>query len=156
MATATKARVAGVWQTMSTVKARVAGVWQACSVKARVAGVWQLVHSALSCVINSNGDSNIRLNNPCYAGIRLLNTGIEYEYTNSAGSTNIGNWLVAGTAAEVWAYMTVSSGSWNSLNAGINTRLQLSTGRSWRIVQSSVGVRSITCRVRLNLSLIHI
>lgn len=149
MATATKINVAGVWKTPSSIKINVAGVWKSpSSIKANVAGVWKTVFpGGPSVSLASNGDFNFRSVGTCYGGLQINSNGIEYEYTNTGGTTSLGNWLDSGLNSEVWILMTLISGTWNSLNAG-TTRLQCSTTRSWRISRSSAGTHTVTARFR--------
>lgn len=140
-----KHNVAGVWKT-NIPKINVAGTWKTPSAKINVAGTWKAVGKAAE--FNTNGDSNFRLLASCYAGLQINSSGSEYEYLNTGGTTNIGTWLKSGAASAVWVECVLVSGSWNSINAGTGTRLQCSTTRSWRIVQTSSGTRTVTCNFK--------
>ena len=92
-----------------------------------------------------NGDSNIRVFNRCHAGAQCHSGGIEYEATSTgAFSSSQGNWLDAGSAADVWIEPIVTSGSWNS-GPATGSRWQLSTTRSWLVWKdTTTGSKSVT------------
>lgn len=139
--------VAGVWKA-ATPAINVAGVWKTPdSESINVAGAWKQTWPTGPVVSPVNGgDSNIRILSTCYAGIQFNANGYEYECINTGSYTqNIGLWLDAGLNSEVWVECILTAGSWNSLNPGTSTRLQLSTTRTWRCLRSSVGVQTATC-----------
>jgi len=90
-----------------------------------------------------DGRSNTNLGN-CYSGFLLVNDGQEYEINNLGNGVSGTTWLDSGSASEVWAQWVKTSGStWNSSDPG-SGRLQLSTSRTWRLIQTSTGIRTIT------------
>ncbi len=90
------------------------------------------------------GDTNQRLNNPCYAGAQFASSGTEYIYAPDGGLTVNGDgWLDSGLNSEVWVNRVVTAGSWNDTDPGAG-RLQLSTTRSFRIIRSSNGIHTVT------------
>lgn len=94
----------------------------------------------LSVQIRADGRTNSRLDNNCFSGIQFANSGTEYEYNPSGSLTNGVAWLLSGNAADVWVVWSRTGGTlsdWDSLGSGTNNvRLNLATGRSWRIVDT--------------------
>lgn len=87
--------------------------------------------------------SNVRLNNPCWAGVRFSLAGTEVENTPSNSfSVSRGNWLDKGSAAEVWIGRTINSGPGFNIDDPGAGRHQLSTTRTFNQQQSPVGVRT--------------
>jgi hypothetical protein len=145
----TEVKHSSAWRTLTGVEVKHSGAWRDVqTIEVKHGGVWRTVFSALSAIFNTNGDSNIRLGAACYAGLQISNTGTEYEYTSGGGLGSIGTWLNSGSTSEVWVECVLVSGTWNSLNAGTGTRLATTTTRSWRIVQSSGGIRTVTCNFK--------
>lgn len=142
----TEVKHSGAWRTLSGIEVKHSGAWRTITeVWAKHSGAWRQVYSGLAAIFNTNGDTNTRFSvGLVYAGIQFNSAGTESEYNTAGGLVSIGQWLVAGTAAEVWVQMTVHSGTWNSLNAG-TSRLQLSTTRSWRLSRSTNGSSTVSC-----------
>lgn len=141
----TKINVAGVWKE-PTPSINVAGVWKSPdNIKINVAGTWKEVYTSLSVSIDVNGRTNTRENANCYAGAQFATSGINYEITASAGYANVGTWLDAGTASDVWVQWVRTGGTlgaWNSINPGTG-RVQVSTTRTYRIVRATTGTDTI-------------
>jgi hypothetical protein len=98
----------------------------------------------LSVSPQANGDSNIRFDLTCYAGVQFNTSGVEYEYTAAGAATvSQGNWLDEGSASDVWVERTITAGSFNSIDPGTG-RHQLSTTRSFRVIRTIIGVQSCT------------
>ena len=79
-----------------------------------------------------------------YAGISYNLSGEEFKTatTTSSYDTSAGNWLDAGLSSGVWVESTITGGtlgSFNSEDAGQGVRLQLSTTRNFRMVQTVNG-----------------
>lgn len=145
----TEVKHSGAWRTLTGIEVKHSGSWRTIKeVWAKHSGAWRQVYSGLAAIFNTNGDTNTLFGaGTCYAGIQYNSAGTESEYNTAGGLVSIGQWLVAGTAAEVWVQMTVHSGTWNSLNAG-TTRLQLSTTRSWRLSRSTNGTSTVNCTIK--------
>lgn len=135
--------VAGVWKS-PTPSINVAGVWKTPdNVNINVAGTWKEVWSNGPTVTLSpiNGSTNSRPDNYCYAGQFFGTDGYSEEY-NSSGSASLASfqWLTAGTNSQVWVMWTRTGGTlsdWDSLGGGNNNvRLQMSTNRPYRIVDT--------------------
>jgi len=76
----------------------------------------------------------------CKAGVRYLETGVEFQ-SNNVGNFNLsrGNWLDSGTSDEVWIQRVINSGTLTE--DGGSGRLQLSTGRTFSVTQIDVGAK---------------
>jgi hypothetical protein len=133
-------KLSGVWQATTAPEIKVSGVWQTVTeVEIKVAGVWQSAFTSGPTVsASADGDSNFRLGSTCYAGAYFASGGLEYEYTNSGGTTSLGvggdaQWLDSGSGSEVWVQFVRTGGSktvFDSLGSG---RYQLSSDRGYRI-----------------------
>jgi len=133
------------WRTITAPEVKYSGSWRAVkTIEAKIGGAWQEVFSSGPTVsAAADGDSNIRFNNTCYAGIQFVSSGDEREYTSTGGTSSVGSWLDSGSGSEVWVERVVTAGSWNSIDPGAG-RHQLSTTRSFRVIRSSAGVQSVT------------
>ncbi len=97
---------------------------------------------------SANGAVNIRFSAPCYAGVQFRSDGSEWEYSSSGALTQVGVggdaiWLDAGEASDVWVERIVTADSWNNLDPGAG-RHNLASTRSFRILQTPTGVRTVT------------
>lgn len=142
----TKINVAGVWKE-PTPSINVAGVWKTPdNIKINVSGVWKEVYSGGPTVnISANGRVNYRYGAICYGGAYYLTTGLEYEYTATAGGSNVGTWLTSGSNSEVWVQWVRTGGTlsaWNSINPGTG-RLQMSSSRYYRASRNLTGISTI-------------
>jgi hypothetical protein len=138
-----KINVAGTWKT-SAPKINVAGTWKTPTVKINVAGTWK-ASGGPSVSIDVNGRTNVRENANCFSGALFYTTGVNYEYTATGGTSNVGNWLDAGSASDVWIQWVRTGGtlgSWNSINPGTG-RVQVTVNRNYRIVRASTGTDTI-------------
>jgi hypothetical protein len=93
----------------------------------------------------ANGDINFTISpTDCFAGVQFNTSGNEFE-SNNAGLFNqsAGVWLDRGLSSEVWVERVVTSGSWNNMDPGTG-RWQLSTTRSFRVVETGLGSTSVT------------
>jgi hypothetical protein len=97
--------------------------------------------------IDVNGRTNTNLDATCYAGAAFYTNGINYEYTATGGLSNVGNWLDAGDAADVWIMWTRTGGTlsdWNNLGAGYNNvRRQATSSVTYRLARTGSGVSTI-------------
>lgn len=83
----------------------------------------------------------------CFAGVQFRNDGTEWATAGDGGSeftSSRGNWLDVGAPSQIWVERTINSGSLNSSDPGAG-RLQLSTNRSYRVVEAGFG--TTTCNV---------
>jgi hypothetical protein len=140
--------VSGVWKSTAP-GINVAGVWKTPEEWINVTGVWKKTYPTGPAVSAVNGgDTNIRILATCYAGVQFNSNGYEYECINTGSYTqNIGLWLDAGAASEVWVECIVTAGSWNSIDPGAG-RHTLASSKTWRVQRSSIGVQSVTCYFR--------
>lgn len=137
--------VSGVWKTSTVPQINVAGVWKSPDVSINVAGVWKTAHSGLAVNIFANGRVNYRYSAICYGGAYYLTTGLEYEYTATAGGSLVGTWLVSGSNSDVWVQWVRTGGTlsaWNSINPGTG-RLQMSSSRYYRASRNLTGISTI-------------
>lgn len=70
-----------------------------------------------------NSDGNEYTNSPSTA----------LNYTSSRGNA----WLTGGSSSDVWVQCTLNTGSFNEVNAGTGTRLNLGTTRNWAVSDSN-------------------
>jgi hypothetical protein len=144
--------VAGVWKTPDDIGMNVAGVWKTPDkVSINVAGVWKDVWPTGPTVsASANGDGNFRFGAICYAGAQFTNGGIEYEYTNTGGTTSTGvggdgTWLDAGAAADVWVNFVRTGGTKTVFDTLGSARYNLGTTRGYRIQTSGTDdIQNIT------------
>jgi hypothetical protein len=110
----------------------------------RAIGFWAPTVAGLSVSATANGDANTN-NGTCYVGVQFNSSGVEYERNASTGAYNIsqGNWLVSGTAAEVWVEFIRTAGAASFDGISNSTRYQLSTTRSFGITDAG-GFNSIS------------
>ena len=108
-----------------------------------LAAIGGLVVPIVSAVCS--GYSNSRSGSSCYVGVQINTDGNEYRCTNAGTyNSNQGVWLDQGTASQVWVEFIRTSGatSWDTLSN--STRYQLSTTRTFELVQTATGSTSIT------------
>ena len=123
----------GAWRVPNQIHVKVAGAWKAC------------LASGPTVSAQANGANNFRFAANCYAGVEFRVDGTEWECLNTGvWSSPQGDWLDSGNAADVWVECIVTAGSFNSIWPGTG-RHQLSSTRSFRLVQTSQGTRIVTC-----------
>ena len=139
----------GIWRTITAPKVKFSGAWRAIrTIEVKSGGVWRTVFLIGPPVVSAaaDGDFNLRVNNPCYAGVQFQTSGLEKEYTNTGGlgpGGGDGIWLDSGLSSDVWVERIVTAGSWNDIDPGAG-RHNLATTRSFRILRTPVGIRTVT------------
>ena len=148
MAAELKVKSGGSWRTITAPEVKYSGSWRAIkTIEVKSGGVWREVFASIIVSPATTGDYNSASSGTVYAGVSFNSDSVEYEYNAVGGQYSLGNWLDSGLNSEVWVERVITSGSFNSIDAGAG-RLQLSTTRSFRLSRSASG--SKTCQVTFN------
>jgi len=111
------------------------GVWKtATEAHIGAGGVWKNFFASIS-ISDDTVQATRTGSGTAAAQYSLLNTGVVREISNGV-VTDIGSWLLAGSAADYECRMTMTSGT-NFTGDALSTWLNLGTSRTWALSKSS-------------------
>jgi len=140
----TEVKIGSAWETLDDIEVKIGSAWKSVDqVQVKVGSAWETVYPDFLITPTADGDVNSRAT-ACYAGITFYANGDEYEMASDGtlAGTDMGPWLDAGSASDVWVVPYSSSGGWWDSGQTVGVRYNLITNRTFYMFQSGTGSKS--------------